>query len=119
MVDFRWLGHARQLRLADRGAPCGAHRCRHVRRVAHARGRPRGAGARDFLRYLLANNVDRLKSPGKALYSCLLKADGTVLDDLIVYLLREDFFRIIVNARHRRLVTSPGSRRGSRSIRRR
>jgi aminomethyltransferase len=57
-----------------------------------------GAGARDFLRYLLANNVDKLKSPGKALYSCLLKPDGTVLDDLIVYLLREDYFRIIVNA---------------------
>jgi len=57
-----------------------------------------GAGARDFLRYVLANNVDKLKSPGKALYSCLLKPDGTVLDDLIVYLLREDFFRIIVNA---------------------
>jgi len=57
-----------------------------------------GTGARDFLRYLLANNVDRLKVPGKALYSCLLKPDGTVLDDLIVYLLREDFFRIIVNA---------------------
>src|SRR4029453_927277 len=57
-----------------------------------------GTGARDFLRYVLANNVDRLKSPGKALYSCLLKPDGTVLDDLIVYLLREDFYRIIVNA---------------------
>ena len=57
-----------------------------------------GAGARDFLRYVLTNNVDRLKTPGKALYSCLLKPDGTVLDDLIVYMLREDFFRIIVNA---------------------
>jgi aminomethyltransferase len=57
-----------------------------------------GAGTRDFLRYLLANNVDRLKTPGKALYSCLLKPDGTVLDDLIVYLLRDDYFRIIVNA---------------------
>lgn len=56
------------------------------------------AGARDFLRYVLANNVDRLKTPGKALYSCLLKPDGTVLDDLIVYLLGEDFFRLIVNA---------------------
>jgi aminomethyltransferase len=32
------------------------------------------------------------------LYSCLLKPDGTVLDDLIVYLIREDFFRIVVNA---------------------
>ena len=57
-----------------------------------------GAGARDFLRYVLANNVDRLKTPGKALYSCLLKPDGTVQDDLIVYFLRDDFFRLIVNA---------------------
>ena len=34
----------------------------------------RGAGARDFLRYALANNVDKLKARGKALYSCLLQA---------------------------------------------
>ena len=35
-----------------------------------------GEGVRDFLRYLLANNVDKLQSPGKALYSCLLRPDG-------------------------------------------
>ena len=57
-----------------------------------------GARARDFLRYALANNVDKLKTPGKALYSCLLTPEGTVVDDLIVYFLREDFFRIVVNA---------------------
>ncbi len=57
-----------------------------------------GAGSRDFLRYALANNVDKLQAPGKALYSCLLAPDGGVLDDLIVYFLREDFFRIVVNA---------------------
>jgi len=57
-----------------------------------------GNGARAFLRYALANNVDKLTVPGKALYSCLLRPDGTVLDDLIVYFLREDFFRIVVNA---------------------
>src|SRR5450432_1483857 len=57
-----------------------------------------GAGARDFLRFALANNVDKLQVPGKALYSCLLAPDGGVLDDLIVYFLREDFFRIVVNA---------------------
>jgi aminomethyltransferase len=57
-----------------------------------------GAGARDFLRHALANNVDKLKEPGKALYSCLLAPDGGVLDDLIVYFLREDYFRIVVNA---------------------
>jgi aminomethyltransferase len=53
---------------------------------------------RAFLRYALANNVDKLNTPGKALYSCLLRDDGGVLDDLIVYFLREDWFRIVVNA---------------------
>ena len=55
-------------------------------------------GPRPFLRYALANNVDKLTVPGKALYSCLLRDDGGVLDDLIVYFLREDFFRLVVNA---------------------
>jgi aminomethyltransferase len=55
-------------------------------------------GARDFLRYALANNVDKLTVAGKALYSCLLKPDGGVLDDLIVYFLSEKWFRIVVNA---------------------
>ncbi len=53
---------------------------------------------RAFLRHALANNVDKLSVPGKALYSCLLRDDGGVLDDLIVYFLREDFFRLVVNA---------------------
>src|SRR5512137_588461 len=57
-----------------------------------------GEGARAFLRYAIANNVDKLREPGKALYSCLLREDGGVLDDLIVYYLREDFFRLVVNA---------------------
>ncbi|MBC8024489.1 MAG: glycine cleavage system aminomethyltransferase GcvT, partial [Steroidobacteraceae bacterium] len=55
-------------------------------------------GTRAFLRGALANNVDKLKEPGRALYSCLLRDDGGVLDDLIVYFLREDFFRLVVNA---------------------
>jgi aminomethyltransferase len=55
-------------------------------------------GARDFLHYALANNVDKLTVAGKALYSCLLKPDGGVLDDLIVYFLSEKWFRIVVNA---------------------
>ena len=57
-----------------------------------------GSGVRDFLRYALANNVDKLKAPGKALYSCLLNQDGGVVDDLIVYFFREDWFRMVVNA---------------------
>ena len=58
----------------------------------------RGAGVRDFLRTLLANDVAKLKTPGKALYSCMLKEDGGVIDDLIVYFLADDFFRLVVNA---------------------
>ena len=57
-----------------------------------------GDSARGFLRGALANNVDKLKESGRALYSCLLKIDGTVIDDLIVYFLREDYFRLVVNA---------------------
>ena len=57
-----------------------------------------GEGVRDFLRYLLANNVDKLQSPGKALYSCLLRPDGGIMDDLIVYFMSETWFRIVVNA---------------------
>ena len=58
----------------------------------------KGEGVRNFLRYLLANNVDKLQSSGKALYSCLLRQDGGVIDDLIVYFMNESWFRIVVNA---------------------
>ena len=58
----------------------------------------RGAGARGFLRRLVANNVDKLVVPGKALYSCMLNEQGGVIDDLIVYYLAEDWFRLVVNA---------------------
>ncbi len=57
-----------------------------------------GARVREFLRYLVANNVDKLKTPGKALYTCMLNEQGGVIDDLIVYFMREDFFRLVVNA---------------------
>lgn len=58
----------------------------------------RGAEVRAFLRRLLANDVDKLGQAGKALYSCMLRPDGGVLDDLIVYFLTEDWFRMVVNA---------------------
>ncbi|WJW75879.1 glycine cleavage system aminomethyltransferase GcvT [Thiohalobacter sp. IOR34] len=57
-----------------------------------------GEHGRAFLRKLLANNIDRLQAPGRALYSCMLDERGGVIDDLIVYFLREDFFRLVVNA---------------------
>ena len=58
----------------------------------------RGDQARPFLRKLVANSVDKLKKPGKALYACMLDGKGGVIDDLIVYYLAEDFFRLVVNA---------------------
>lgn len=57
-----------------------------------------GPDARAFLRQLLANSIDKLKVSGKALYSCMLNEQGGVIDDLIVYLLAEDLFRMVVNA---------------------
>ncbi len=58
----------------------------------------RGPQTREFLSYLLANDVAKLQQPGKALYSCMLKEKGTVIDDLITYFLAEDWFRLVVNA---------------------
>ena len=58
----------------------------------------KGANVRAFLRGLLANNVDKLQTPGKALYSCMLNPEGGVIDDLIVYYFSEDWFRLVVNA---------------------
>ncbi|MGY3041520.1 aminomethyltransferase [Rhodanobacter sp. TND4EL1] len=57
-----------------------------------------GAGTREFLRHLLANNIDKLKVHGKALYSCMLDERGGVIDDLIVYYLGDEFYRLVVNA---------------------
>jgi aminomethyltransferase len=58
----------------------------------------RGNDVKAFLRHLLANDVDKLKTPGKALYSCMLMPDGGVIDDLIVYFVSDGWFRMVVNA---------------------
>ncbi|MCI0749434.1 MAG: glycine cleavage system aminomethyltransferase GcvT [Nevskiales bacterium] len=69
----------------------------------------RGARTREFLRGLLANDVAKLEPAGgrsatdgiftgKALYSCMLNEQGGVVDDLIVYLPREEGYRLVVNA---------------------
>ena len=58
----------------------------------------RGVRTREFLRYLVANSVDKLKKPGKALYTAMLNEQGGVIDDLIIYFMAEDFFRLVVNA---------------------
>ncbi|MDR1854952.1 MAG: glycine cleavage system aminomethyltransferase GcvT, partial [Azoarcus sp.] len=60
-----------------------------------------GFDATNWLRALLANDVARLERsgvPGKALYSCMLNGKGGVIDDLIVYRLDDQHYRIVVNA---------------------
>ena len=57
----------------------------------------RGERAREFLRKLAANNIDKLQKRGKALYSAMLNEEGGVVDDLIVYL-TEHGYRVVVNA---------------------
>ena len=57
-----------------------------------------GSQARQFLSYLLANDVAKLQTSGKALYSCMLNDEGGILDDLITYFMDETFFRMVVNA---------------------
>src|SRR5688572_31472250 len=44
----------------------------------------RGAQARPFLRHLVANSIDKLGKPGRALYTCMLDERGGVIDDLII-----------------------------------
>ena len=57
-----------------------------------------GARTREFLRYLVANDVAKLTTPGKALYTGMLNEAGGVIDDLIVYFMTEEFFRLVVNS---------------------
>jgi aminomethyltransferase len=57
-----------------------------------------GARSGELLRALLANDVERLRLPGKALYSCMLNERGGVIDDLIAYYLADGRYRLVVNA---------------------
>jgi len=57
-----------------------------------------GDDVKSFLQKLLANDVARLKDKGKALYSCMLKEDAGVIDDLIVYYMDDGWYRVVVNA---------------------
>ncbi len=58
----------------------------------------RGERVRDYLRYLLANDVASLTQPGKALYTCMLTEAGGVIDDLITYYMSDTWYRLVVNA---------------------
>lgn len=61
-----------------------------------------GEQAQAYLQRLLANDVARLQTPGKALYSAMLNEQGGVIDDLIVYLTGSSSpapgYRLVLNA---------------------
>ncbi|MEE4246149.1 MAG: glycine cleavage system aminomethyltransferase GcvT [Kangiellaceae bacterium] len=57
-----------------------------------------GKEAKAFLRTLLANDIAKLTESGKALYSGMLNEQGGVIDDLIVYYISDEFYRVVVNA---------------------
>ncbi len=56
----------------------------------------KGTDAKRWLQYLLANDVDKLTSKGKALYTAMLNEQGGVIDDLIVYNM-DGWYRTVVN----------------------
>ena len=56
-----------------------------------------GKEAKLFLQYMTSNNVDKL-FPGKVQYSCLPNKSGGIVDDILVYMLKENSFMLVVNA---------------------
>jgi len=54
-----------------------------------------GGESQAFLDRVLANDISRLKEPGKALYSAMLDSRGHVMDDLIVYLCPTAYLMVV------------------------
>ena len=58
----------------------------------------KGKDANKLVSYLFANNVNKLKSTGKAIYGCMLNHEGGIIDDLITYFISNEHYRVVVNA---------------------
>jgi aminomethyltransferase len=57
----------------------------------------RGSSAGQFVQSMIANDLDKLSMPNKALYTQLVMPSGGTVDDLIVYR-RTDDYLLVVNA---------------------
>ncbi len=57
----------------------------------------RGPRAFDFVQHLVTNDAARLHD-GRAMYTCMCRPDGGILDDLLVYRLDEEEYLLVVNA---------------------
>jgi len=64
-----------------------------------------GPHAGAFLRYLLANDVDKLGDRRQALYSLMLNPEGGIIDDLMVYTLGPGY-RLVANSATRNRVSA-------------
>jgi glycine cleavage system T protein (aminomethyltransferase) len=58
----------------------------------------RGKDVQPYLSMLIANDVNKIKDSTKALYTCMLNEKGGVIDDMMVYRLNDDLYRIVSNA---------------------
>ncbi len=57
----------------------------------------RGKGAINFIQKITSNDVNKLFD-GKVQYSCFPNLDGGIVDDLLVYRIKEEVFMLVVNA---------------------
>ena len=57
----------------------------------------RGKGASNFIQKITSNDVNKLFD-GKVQYSCFPNLDGGIVDDLLVYRIKEDVYMLVVNA---------------------
>ena len=56
-----------------------------------------GDSAKDLLQYVTTNNLDNLED-GKAQYTCLPNGNGGIVDDLIIYKMKDGKYFVVVNA---------------------
>lgn len=57
----------------------------------------RGPGATELIQKITSNDLERL-SDGKVQYSCFPNLKGGIVDDLLVYRIKEDVYMLVVNA---------------------
>jgi len=71
---------------------CGVFDVSHMGEVVVA-----GADAADFVNYIFTNDVNEA-TPGQCLYGMMLNEHGGVVDDLLVYKVRNDCYMLVINA---------------------
>ena len=57
----------------------------------------RGNHALDLIQWISSNDASKL-TPGKAQYSCMPNDSGGIVDDLIIYMIKDNEYMLVVNA---------------------